>query len=45
MVTVGLSIAAHLVLLPLVISTGYDPIWFGVLLGIVVEIGLIHHRP
>ena len=30
------------VTLPLVLSTGYDPIWFGVLLVIVVEIGLIH---
>jgi TRAP-type C4-dicarboxylate transport system permease large subunit len=41
---IGLVLVTVPVLLQLVISTGYDPIWFGGLLGIVVEIGLIHHR-
>ncbi|WP_100961459.1 TRAP transporter large permease [Bosea sp. FBZP-16] len=39
---IGMVLVTVPVLLPLVISTGYDPIWFGVLLVIVVEIGLIH---
>jgi C4-dicarboxylate transporter, DctM subunit len=29
------------VFFPLVVSLGYDPIWFGILLVVVVEIGLI----
>lgn len=39
---IGMVLVTVPVLLPLVVSTGYDPIWFGVLLVIVVEIGLIH---
>jgi C4-dicarboxylate transporter, DctM subunit len=39
---IGMVLVTVPVLLPLVMSTGYDPIWFGVLLVIVVEIGLIH---
>ena len=30
------------ILLPLVVANGFDPVWFGVMLVIVVEIGLIH---
>jgi C4-dicarboxylate transporter, DctM subunit len=39
---IGMVLVTVPVLLPLVLSSGYDPIWFGVLLVIVVEIGLIH---
>lgn len=39
---IGMVLVTVPVLLPLVVSTGYDPVWFGVLLVIVVEIGLIH---
>jgi len=39
---IGMVLVTVPVLLPLVMSAGYDPIWFGVLLVIVVEIGLIH---
>lgn len=39
---IGMVLVTVPVLLPLVVSIGYDPIWFGVLLVIVVEIGLIH---
>jgi C4-dicarboxylate transporter DctM subunit len=39
---IGMVLVTVPVLLPLVVSSGYDPIWFGVLLVIVVEIGLIH---
>ena len=39
---IGMVLVTVPVLLLLVVSTGYDPIWFGVLLVIVVEIGLIH---
>jgi tripartite ATP-independent transporter DctM subunit len=39
---IGMVLVTVPVLLPLVVSTGYDPLWFGVLLVIVVEIGLIH---
>lgn len=30
------------VFLPVVVASGYDPIWFGVLVVVVVELGLIH---
>ena len=30
------------VVVPLVVSLGYDPIWFSILVVIVVEVGLIH---
>jgi C4-dicarboxylate transporter, DctM subunit len=39
---IGMVLVTVPVLLPLIVSTGYDPIWFGVLLVVVVEIGLIH---
>ena len=39
---IGMVLVTVPVLLPLVTSTGYDPVWFGVLLVIVIEIGLIH---
>lgn len=39
---IGMVLVTVPVLLPLVVSAGYDPVWFGVLLVIVVEIGLIH---
>jgi C4-dicarboxylate transporter, DctM subunit len=39
---IGMVLVTVPVFLPLVIANGYDPIWFGVLLVIVVEIGLIH---
>jgi TRAP-type C4-dicarboxylate transport system permease large subunit len=39
---IGMVLVTVPILLPLVISNGFDPVWFGVLLVIVVEIGLIH---
>jgi TRAP-type C4-dicarboxylate transport system permease large subunit len=27
---------------PIVMALGYDPVWFGILIVVVVEIGLIH---
>jgi TRAP-type C4-dicarboxylate transport system permease large subunit len=30
------------VFLPLIVSYGYDPAWFAILVVIVVEVGLIH---
>lgn len=39
---IGMVLVTVPVLLPLVVANGYDPIWFGVLLVIVIEIGLIH---
>ncbi|MGQ3030442.1 MAG: TRAP transporter large permease, partial [Ferrovibrionaceae bacterium] len=39
---IGMVLVTGPVLLPLVTANGYDPIWFGVLLVIVIEIGLIH---
>ena len=39
---IGMMLVTVPVLLPLVIANGFDPVWFGVLLVIVVEIGLIH---
>lgn len=39
---IGMVLVTVPILLPLVIANGFDPIWFGVLLVIVVEIGLIH---
>jgi tripartite ATP-independent transporter DctM subunit len=37
----GMILITVPVFLPLVIAIGYDPVWFGVLLVIVVEVGLI----
>ncbi len=39
---IGMVLVTVPILLPLVVANGFDPIWFGVLLVIVVEIGLIH---
>ena len=39
---IGMLLVTVPITLPLVLSFGYDPIWFGVLLVILVEIGLIH---
>lgn len=39
---IGMVLVTVPVFLPLVIANGFDPVWFGVLLVIVVEIGLIH---
>lgn len=39
---IGMVLVTVPVFLPLVVANGYDPVWFGILLVIVVEIGLIH---
>jgi TRAP-type C4-dicarboxylate transport system permease large subunit len=39
---IGMVLITVPVFLPLVKSFGYDPIWFGIILVIVVEVGLIH---
>ena len=39
---IGMVLITVPVFLPLVKQFGYDPIWFGVILVIVVEVGLIH---
>ena len=39
---IGMVLVTVPILLPVVLANGFDPIWFGVLLVIVVEIGLIH---
>lgn len=39
---IGMVLVTVPILLPLVVANGFDPIWFGVLLVMVVEIGLIH---
>ena len=39
---IGMLLVTVPITLPLVLSFGYDPVWFGVLLVILVEIGLIH---
>jgi C4-dicarboxylate transporter, DctM subunit len=39
---IGMVLVTVPILLPVVLASGFDPIWFGVLLVIVVEIGLIH---
>ena len=39
---IGMVLVTVPILLPLVVANGFDPIWFGVLLALVVEIGLIH---
>ena len=39
---IGMLLITVPITLPLVLSFGYDPIWFGVLLVILIEIGLIH---
>jgi C4-dicarboxylate transporter DctM subunit len=39
---IGMVLITVPVFLPLVKQFGYDPVWFGVILVIVVEVGLIH---
>jgi C4-dicarboxylate transporter DctM subunit len=39
---IGLVLITVPVFLPVVIASGFDPIWFGVIVVIVVELGLIH---
>ncbi len=39
---IGMLLVTVPITLPLMLSFGYDPVWFGVLLVILIEIGLIH---
>ncbi len=39
---IGLVLITVPVFLPVVVASGYDPVWFGVLVVVVVELGLIH---
>jgi TRAP-type C4-dicarboxylate transport system permease large subunit len=39
---IGMVLITVPVFLPLVKQFGYDPVWFGVIVVIVVEVGLIH---
>jgi len=39
---IGMVLITVPVFLPLVVSFGYDPVWFGIIVVIVVEVGLIH---
>jgi tripartite ATP-independent transporter DctM subunit len=39
---IGMILVTVPIFFPLVVESGFDPVWFGVLLVIVVEIGLIH---
>ncbi len=39
---IGLVLITVPVFLPVVVASGFDPIWFGVIVVIVVELGLIH---
>jgi C4-dicarboxylate transporter, DctM subunit len=38
----GMILITVPVFLPLVVANGYDPVWFGVLLVVLIELGLIH---
>jgi C4-dicarboxylate transporter, DctM subunit len=38
----GMILITVPVFLPLIVKAGFDPIWFGVILVIVIELGLIH---
>lgn len=38
----GMILITVPVFLPLIVQAGYDPIWFGVILVLVIELGLIH---
>ena len=46
---IGMVLITVPVFLPMVMQFGYDPVWFGVIVVIVVEVGLIHppvgHEP
>jgi TRAP-type C4-dicarboxylate transport system permease large subunit len=39
---IGMVLITVPVFLPLVQRFGYDPVWFGIIIVIVVEVGLIH---
>jgi TRAP-type C4-dicarboxylate transport system permease large subunit len=39
---IGMVLITVPVFLPLVVGYGYDPVWFAVIVVIVVELGLIH---
>lgn len=39
---IGMVLITVPVFLPIVLQFGYDPVWFGVIVVIVVEVGLIH---
>ncbi len=39
---IGLVLITVPVFLPVVVASGFDPVWFGVLVVVVVEMGLIH---
>ena len=39
---IGMMLITVPITLPLVMSFGFDPVWFGVLLVILIEVGLIH---
>ncbi len=39
---IGMMLVTVPIFFPLIVENGFDPIWFGVLLVVVVEIGLIH---
>ncbi|MFA6267342.1 MAG: TRAP transporter large permease [Pseudolabrys sp.] len=39
---IGMMLITVPITLPLILSFGFDPIWFGVLLVILIEVGLIH---
>jgi len=38
----GMVLITVPIFLPVVVQAGYDPVWFGVMLVVVVELGLIH---
>ena len=39
---IGMVLITVPVFLPLIVKFGYDPIWFGIIIVIMVEVGLIH---
>lgn len=39
---IGMILVTVPIFFPLVVENGFDPIWFGVLLVVVIEVGLIH---
>ena len=42
---IGMVLATVPVFFPLITSLGYDPLWFGVLVVILIEVGLIQNPP
>ena len=39
---IGMMLVTVPIFFPLVVENGFDPVWFGVILVVVIEIGLIH---